>query len=420
MRKNSLVIVGLVLLSLPLFSYTLDSSAISLDNGDNPVETYALLFDQFPHEINGTIQCSAVEIKDSLLNLGWLKENITLFLGEENITKAIILEQLNYLEIVVDKNDLVFIYIMAHGHTYCRDVLELNTWFQTEFFQINTKNKVFLMDSCYAGEFVRNFYDQCFAMGSVAEHEVAIAFFPEENGTWFLSEPPFAGGISSHFWSKALTNIEADTSLDGVVNLHEMYIYSLPKIRGCYNETFEYYPDMADYVENLAGYTENYPYPKVMNNLHYELTLNATDYKLNNEQYLKEDDTEAPEIRSQDTIYFAEEDSKVEMVFQIRDQSAFDIYCYVDGQLDPFVSNSHAATREEYWNFTYELSVQPNHDYNVSLAAVDEWSNRNESFTIVVYNGESNTANYEFTVSIFFFFVFQIVILRLKARKRKD
>lgn len=420
MRKNSLLFIFILISTISLSFYSTNLDAFPTQNSENPIRTYAVLFDQFPHDVNGTTMCSAVELKDALLNLGWSGDNISLFLGEENLTKTIFLEQLNYLEQVVDENDLVFIYIMAHGHTYCRDVLEFNSWFQIEFFQINTKNKVYLMDSCYAGEFVKNFYDQCFALGSVAEHEIAIGYFPEENGTWILSEPPFAGGISSHFWAKALTNIEADTSLDGVVSLEEMHTYSLPNIRACYNETFELYPDMADYAENIAGYTENYPYPKIMNNLHYELTLNATEFRLNNEQYVWEDDIESPKIRSQNIIYFTEEDDVIDITFQISDQSSFDYYCYVDGQLDPFATGNHAATGEEYWNFTYELSIQSNNNYNVSLAAVDEWSNRNENFTLVVYNGESNTANYEFTVSILVFLVFQIVILRLKARKRKD
>jgi len=420
MRTSSLLIISLILFSFSLSFHGIEVDALISNTVESSVATYAILFDQFAAEVNGTILCSAVELKDSLLNLGWSEDNITLFLGEENITKAIILEQLNFLEQVVDENDLVFIYIMAHGHTYCRDVLEFNDWFQLEFFQINTKNKIYLMDSCYAGEFVRNFFGDCFAMGSVAEHEVAIGVFPGENGTWVLSEPEFAGGISSHFWSKSLVNISADTSLDGVVSLTEMYEHSLPIIRDCYNETFELYPDLADYAENVAGYTENYPYPKMMNNLYYETTLNATDFKLNNEKYVWEDDTEAPLILNQEVIYFSEDTSFVDITFQISDQSAFNYYCYVNDQLDPFVTNDHAATGDNFWNYTYKLSVQPNHDYNVSLAVVDDWSNRNLNFTLVIYNGESNTANYEFTVSILVFLVFQIVILRLKARKRKD
>jgi hypothetical protein len=416
MKRASLLTLFLLIITVSFCFFSLEIESLSFEEEENPVQTYAILFDQFATEINGTTVCSAVELKETLLNLGWLDENITLFLGEENITKTIILEQLNYLEQVVDDNDLVFVYIMAHGHTYCRDVLNFNSWFQTEFFQIDTKNKVYLMDSCYAGEFVRNFFGDCFAMGSVGEYEVAIAYLPEENGTWELTEPPFAGGISSHFWAKSLINMEADTSLDGVISLNEMYIHSLPKIRECYNETFELYPDMVDYVENLAGYTENYPYPKVMNNLPYEITLNATDFALNNDNYLWEDDIEAPEILSQDIIYFSDE-SEIDITFQIRDRSAFDIYCYVNDQLDIFASTSQAATGSEFWNYTYELEVEPNHNYNVSLAALDEWSNRNENFTLVIFNGNTNTADYEITILVLC--ILPIMVLSLKARKRK-
>jgi len=417
MRKTELFIIAIMISSLPLVFYTNNSNAFTQNSSENPVETYAVLFDQFPTEVNGTVFCASLELKDSLLALGWLEENITIFLGEENMTKAIILEQLNHLEEVVDENDLVFIYITAHGHTYCRDVLDFNSWFQTEFFQIDTRNKVFLQESCYAGEFIRNFYGECFAMGSVGEYEVAIALIPGENDTWLLTEPPFAGGISSHFWTKSLIDIEADSSLDGVISLDEMYAHSLPKIKDCYEEVFQIDPDLATYVENLVGYTENYPHPRVMDNLFYDLTLNATDFIVNNENYLNEDDAEAPDILAPQTVYFTDEE-EVELTFQIRDRSAFDIYCYVDGELDIFASESHDGTGTEFWNYTYNLEVQSNHNYNVSVAAMDDWSNRNENFTLVIFDGETDTAGFEFASLIFF--TFPVVILYSIARKRKD
>ncbi|GAH26980.1 unnamed protein product, partial [marine sediment metagenome] len=261
-------------------------------NSENPVEVYAILFDQFPQEVNGTIMCSAIEIQDSLISLGWPVANISIFLGEENMTKNIFLEQLNYLEERVDENDLVFIYLSAHGHTYCRDVLDFNSWFQLEFFQIGTDNKIFLMESCYSGEFVELFFHRSFAMGSVAKDEFALLYTSVDSDTWMLSEPEFVGGISSHFWAKTMADINADSSANGVVSLEEMYVYSLPYIRQCYNETFEIFPELADYASSIAGSTENYPHPKVMNNLPYELTLNATDFILNNQDYLWEEDLE--------------------------------------------------------------------------------------------------------------------------------
>ena len=418
MKRTTYLIVILLGILLSPSLHIKELNAMDTNNSENPVETYALLFDQFPYEVNGTIMCSAAEFKESLLTLGWHEENISMFLGEENITKIIILEQLNYLESVVDENDLVFIYIMAHGHTYCRDVLEFNSWFQFEFFQINTKNKIFLMDSCYAGEFVKNFYGSCYAMSSVGESEVAIGYFPEENGTWILSEPPFVGGISSHFWVKSLASTEADASLDNVISLNEMYIHSLQNIRDCYNETFELYPSITDYIENIAGYTENYPYPKILNNLQYEITINATDYILNNEKYVWEGDVKAPKIECQGVVYFTKADNYIDLIFQISDQSDFEYFCYVNEILEKW--GNHHATGDDSWNYTYRLKVQPNSSYNVSLAAIDGWSNRNVNFTLVLYIEESDSANYSFMFSMFAFLIFQITILCLKARKRKD
>ena len=416
MRKSTLAVLLLILFSYSFSIYESEVEAFTENEEENPVSVYALLFDQFVYDYNGSLMGSAIEFNDTLLSLGWPKDNVSLFLGEENMTKEIILEQLNYLEQVVDENDLVFIYIMAHGHTYCRDVLEFNSWFQTEFFQINTKNKIYLMDSCYAGEFVRNFYGDCFAMGSVGEEELAIAVLPQENETWDLSEPLFAGGISSHFWAKSLTNISADTSQDGVISLTEMYIHSLSPMRECYNETFTLNPDLAAYVLLVAGYTQNYPCPKVMNNLYYEITLNATEFILNNDKYVLDDDLEAPDILAEQVVYFSDE-TEIELSFQIRDQSAFNIYCYVDGQMDILASDSHSATGNEFWTFIYDLEVQPNKNYNVSVAVLDDCYNRNENFTLVIFDGETSKTSFEF--GILAIGVFPIVAIYWSARKRK-
>jgi hypothetical protein len=212
-------------------------------------------------------------------------------------------------------------------------------------------------------------------------------------------------------------NLEADTSLDGVISLDEMHIHSLPNIRDCYEETFLLYPDMAAYVEGLVGYTENYPYPKVMDNLFYDLTLNATDFIINNDKYVYDDDIKVPEILAPQTVYFADEE-ELQITFQVRDQSSFDIYCYVNGQLDLYASDSHDATGSEFWNYTYNLEVEPNHSYNVSLAAVDYWSNRNENFTLVIFNGDTDATSFEFVAIVFC--IFPVIVLHSFARKRKD
>ena len=404
-----------MIISFLIFSDTNVRSFESI-NEYNPVETYAVLFDQFPVEVNGSTLCSSVELKDSLLQIGWSEDNISLFLGDDNITKTIILEQLNLLEQKVDENDLVFIYLTAHGHTYCRDVLDFNSWFQYEFNQIGTANKVFLMESCYGGEFVMFFPEKCYAMSSVSSYELAIAYIPGENGTWLLSEPPFAGGISSHFWAKSLFDISADSSLDGVVSLNEMFVFSLPFIKDCYNETFEIDPYLAEYVRTEAGYTENYPGPLVVNNLYYDLTLNATDFILNHEKYVWEEDVDGPSINCQNTINYIDEVT-INVIFEIMDRSDFNYYCYINGDLKKW--GSHGATTSSAWHYTYVLSIEEQQDYNVTLAVVDDWGNENINCTIVKYVGEVEKTSikfFSFGMTILFL---PLIVFYFRTKRRK-
>lgn len=418
MRRNFTRLTILTIIAITFIFSIPSNQIVSGQNSENPVEVYAILFDQFPQEINGTIMGSAIEIQEALLSLGWSVENISIFLGEENMTKNIFLEQLNYLEEKVDENDLVFIYLSAHGHTYCRDVLDFNSWFQLEFNQIGTDNKIFLMESCYGGEFVELFFARSYAMSSVAKDEIALVYLPEDNDTWLLSEPAFVGGISTHFWAKAMTNISADSSANGVVSLEEMYVYSLQYIKQCYNETFEIYPEIADYASSVAGSIENYPHPKIMNNLPYEVTMNATDFILNNQDYLWEEDQDGPAIDVQNIILFTENDEKIEIVFVISDRSDFDYYCYVNDVLERW--GSHETTESNSWNFRYTLSVEPNNQYNVSLYAVDVWGNTNLNSTLVTYDSESETASYDYVITFFAIFILPVTTSLLRAKRRKD
>ena len=381
------LVIVLTAINFPLGSTSLIPSNVIQQN-DNPVSTYALLFDQFPYVVSNETLCSSTEIRSSLIELGWQDENISLFLGEENITEEIFLEQLNYLEENVDDNDLVFVYITAHGHTYCRDVLDFNNWFQKEFNDIGTNNKVIFMETCFSGEFIKNFYGNLFAMSSVGEDSYAITYTPE-NDTWVLSEPPFVGGISSHFWAKTIKDVNADVSGDGVVSIEEMYEYSLPSIRECYNETFENNPSLAELIRFTAGFTDNYPIPTVVDNIYYELTLNATDYILNNEKYQWEDDIIAPVILNYDTIYFTEENETITVPFLVSDRSSIFYYCYVDSKLD-----KHGEVDGPYAELELlcKVNVEPHEDYNVSLTVVDDWGNEKLDFTLIIFDGEEEAS----------------------------
>ncbi|MHA2357838.1 MAG: hypothetical protein ACXABK_03615, partial [Candidatus Heimdallarchaeaceae archaeon] len=306
------------------------------------------------------------------------------------------------------------IFLTAHGHTYCRDILDFNSWFQKEFSEIGTPNKIYLMESCFSGEFVELFYGPSFAMSSVEADSYAIGY-TGDNGTWVISEPPFIGGISAHFWAKAINDTRADTSGDGVVSLVEMTEYSLPQIRKCYNETFEHYPDVEQLIQATAGYTENYPIPIVINNLYYDITLNATDYILHNNKYKWEDDIIAPEIECLETIYFFEDNSSVTAPFLITDRSDFSYYCYVNG-----IPTKQGKIEGPYAELQLQLKVEvkPGETHNVSVAAVDEWGNEKTDFTFIIYDGKENNASFGFwSIGSVLFLVAFVFMKRKISRK---
>ena len=239
------------------------------------VRTYGLLVDQFAlsYQTGDNYGCNANELKKSLLDIGWSTDSFSYLYGDSYITIANLKEKMDYLEETVDSNDVVLIFFATHGYLCLRDVLHFNDWFHKEFLEIPTDYKFLLIDSCHAGEFIEPLQpfasnNSFYAMGSVAAIEYGIGFVPDDGeGGWPYSEPEFYGIISSHFWATTLTNSSADTNSDTYISMEEMYDYSLPIIRQIYSEVWIQDPEIAEFIENVTGYLENYPNPVVINTL---------------------------------------------------------------------------------------------------------------------------------------------------------
>lgn len=277
-QKNNLkclLLAGLMVILLLTVNYVPRSSQIV-----NEVKKYALLVDQFaPNSVSpNTTTCNAIELKNSLLNIGWTDGYFFYLFGNEEITKTNLVAKINHLQKVVDKNDVMLVYFGSHGHGCLRDVLDINNWFRAEFLKIKTPYKVLLIDSCHAGEFIQPFEDDLssnkfYVMGSVAPNEFAIGFTPDDQVEWIYSEPEFLGIISSHFWSLSLINDHADTNNDSIISMSELYIHSLPTIKKIYNEIFENDTSLASFILDQVGYLDDYPRPVVLSNLHENFSL---------------------------------------------------------------------------------------------------------------------------------------------------
>lgn len=282
-NKSKTLMILLLFLTMTLFVFEKTTNTQSITTRE--VKTYALLVDQFAPNSNnpGEYFCNAIELRDSLMAIGWQESSFEYLFGNYEINTANVQSKMDLLEQKVDENDVVLVFFATHGYGCLRDMLNFNSWFHSEFLEIPTDYKYLLIDACHAGEFILPLTayessDSFYAMGSVAPIEYGIAFVPDDTGDeWAYSEAEFYGIISAHFWSTTLTNSSADANLDTFVNMAEMYDFSLPLIKKIYSEVFIQDPELAEWIENNTGYIDNYPRPVVINSLSENISL-YTDY----------------------------------------------------------------------------------------------------------------------------------------------
>ncbi|MBU7032014.1 MAG: caspase family protein [Theionarchaea archaeon] len=147
----------------------------------NPVEGWAVLVEMndFPGGYTD-LPVDFVDIErlqEMLLIHGWDSSHI--MVKTDDITTDTIREGIQFLVSHADRNDIVFFYIGSHGG-YIRHDLQWNTLFPPLWDLIPSENRVLLIDSCFAGEFLPESPRGYMGIASVSERETAWVGLPEE------------------------------------------------------------------------------------------------------------------------------------------------------------------------------------------------------------------------------------------------
>lgn len=254
----------------------------------SPVICYAIIIDQYAGSTNNPLNSSGTQIVEELLQLGWDSSLIATFYGVGEISKNRIDNEMSYVQVNIDVNDLLFIFINVEGQSFLNDTLDFNTWFPEKFLETKTLQKIILIESSQSGAPIEELiFTDGYGLSSVSTDEKNIRFTEDDLVNWTLSENPFIGGISAHFWIDAINNISADLSNDDVVTMDEVNSFSLSKIRSTYKEVFN---DNLTWASEEFGINDpnNTVYPNPLSyNIHaHNLTLNATDFIINNANYV--------------------------------------------------------------------------------------------------------------------------------------
>lgn len=280
-RKNNIEKSSILIIILIISSIIPPTQAVS------PVICYAMIVDQFAGSSDNPNNSSGKILVEELLELGWESNLISTFYGEDEIAKTKLDNEMNYFQVNIDANDLLFIFFHVEDHSYLNDTLNFDDWFPDKLLGTKTAQKIVLIESSESGASIEQiYYIDGYGLSSVGVDEKNIRITSDDLINWSLSESPFLGGISAHFWIDAMNNIAADTSGNNVVTMDELNSYSLTKIRDLYNEAFN---NNLTWALNEFGISDPndavYPNPLSYNFHTYNQTLNATDFIINNENY---------------------------------------------------------------------------------------------------------------------------------------
>jgi hypothetical protein len=193
----------------------------------------------------------------SLENLGWLPDHIH---DLREFDQETLLHELNWLEKNADGNDMVILYISAHGK-YLSDVLVWNDFFADEWEQIPGQRRLLVVDACEAAIFTKA------AAGDPAPHLSIAAVAGNEFGWWGLEEEglPIIGGVFTYYFSDALNDPSADTNGDFIISAQEAALMAEEKQRTYFHDVVFAVPEFVEMYHAIGVSPEKDPtFPHVI------------------------------------------------------------------------------------------------------------------------------------------------------------
>ncbi|OQY20521.1 MAG: hypothetical protein B6I35_10420 [Anaerolineaceae bacterium 4572_32.2] len=154
-----------------------------------------------------------VQLRQTLDDSGWDPEHIHEL---REFDRETLQDDLDWLEENTDEDDIVFLYVAAHG-SYLRDVLLWDDFFAAEWEQIPSHRRLLVIDSCQAADYTGA------VAGDPAPHLSIAAVAGDEYGWAGLEEEelPIIGGVFTHYFAAAFDDPAADADSNGFVSAQE-------------------------------------------------------------------------------------------------------------------------------------------------------------------------------------------------------
>jgi hypothetical protein len=197
------------------------------------------------------------QLHQLLLDSGWQEAQIH---EAREFDRESLTGELDWLAKNADQDDLVFVYVAAHGR-YLRDVLGWSAFFGREWAEIPSHQQILLIDACQAEEFtaaVANDPEPYLSVAAVANDEYGWSGLEEEG-------LPIIGGVFTHYFTLAFQEAEADTDEDEQVSVQEAALWAEAQQRTYMHEVVFAVPEFVEDYHAIGAYNDQDPeFPHVV------------------------------------------------------------------------------------------------------------------------------------------------------------
>jgi hypothetical protein len=186
-----------------------------------------------------------VQLRGLLEGFGWPAEHIREL---REFDRPTLEEGLAWLAQQADADDLVFVYVAAHG-MYLKNVLVWPAFFPTAWNAIPSRRQVLLIDSCQAANYTS-------AMLADPEPFVAIAAVDGDEYGWSgLPEEglPIIGGVFTHYFVAAFAAPTADGDGNGLVSVQEAALWAEAEQRTYMHDVVFAVPEFREMYEEIGA-----------------------------------------------------------------------------------------------------------------------------------------------------------------------
>jgi hypothetical protein len=153
------------------------------------------------------------QLRQQLLDAGWQESHIHEL---REFDREALRDDLGWLAENADQDDIVFLYVDAHGK-YLREVVSWGEFFAADWEQIPSHRRLLVINSCQAANYTGTVSDD------PAPHLSIAGVAGDEYGWSGLEEEglPIIGGVFTHYFAAAFEDPNADTDSDGFVSVQE-------------------------------------------------------------------------------------------------------------------------------------------------------------------------------------------------------